>query len=309
MRKSITLSNTNKKIIESKREELKLLIARFSNGKDIFDTTIPGVSVFCISSPNPPACLIYEPCLCMAAQGAKLITLAGESYVYDAKHYLIASINLPTMAQVIHASKDNPYYGFKLRLHPGEIAQLMIESGFDISQSAPLQRGIALGKVDYPLLDAVSRLISLLDSPKDIQILAPLIKKEIIYRLLSGPQGSRLMQLSISGSPTNRMAKAITWIMENFESKIKIENLADIANMSTSAFHKHFRRMTAMSPLQYQKVLRLQEARKMMLSDSADVATAAYKVGYESATQFNREYKRLFGDSPRREIMKQLRAV
>ena len=139
MRKSITLSNINKKIIESKREELKLLIARFSNGKEIFDTTIPGVSVFCISSPNPPACLIYEPCLCMAAQGAKLITLAGESYVYDAKHYLIASINLPTMAQVIHASKDNPYYGFKLRLHPGEIAQLMIESGFDISQSAPLQ--------------------------------------------------------------------------------------------------------------------------------------------------------------------------
>ena len=185
----------------------------------------------------------------------------------------------------------------------------MIESGFNISQPNSLHRGIALGEVNFPILDAVCRLVSLLDYPQDIQVLAPMIKKEIIYRLLSGPQGSRLMHLSMAGSPASRMAKAITWIMENFESKIKIENLAGIANMSTSAFHKHFRKMTAMSPLQYQKILRLQEARKMMLSDSADVATAAYRVGYESATQFNREYKRLFGDSPRREVMKQLRAV
>lgn len=301
--------NDNRNRVESKRDELKSLIARFTNGKEIFDTIIPGVSVFCISSPNKPACLIYEPCLCMAAQGAKLITLAGESYVYDADNYLIASVNLPTMAQVIRASKENPYYGFKLKLDPREIAQVMIESGFNISQPNSLHRGIALGEVNFPILDAVCRLVSLLDYPQDIQVLAPMIKKEIIYRLLSGPQGSRLMHLSMAGSPASRMAKAITWIMENFESKIKIENLAGIANMSTSAFHKHFRKMTAMSPLQYQKILRLQEARKMMLSDSADVATAAYRVGYESATQFNREYKRLFGDSPWREVMKQLRAV
>lgn len=295
--------------IDLKRNELKNLIARLTIGKELFDTEISGMSVFCISDSDKPACIIYEPCLCMAAQGAKLVTVSNESYTYDAQRYLIASINLPTMAQVVHASKENPYYGFKLKLEAQEIAQVMIESGLNISQSESPERGIAIGKVELPLLDAVCRLVSLLDTPKDIRVLAPLIKKEIIYRLLAGEQGLRLMQLSVAGSPTNRMAQAIVWLKENFAKKIKIENLANISNMSVSAFHKHFREMTAMSPLQYQKILRLQKARQMMLSDCTDVATAAYDVGYESATQFNREYKRLFGDSPRREVKTHLKAV
>ncbi len=291
-------------------DSLKKYIARFTKGQDLFETAVPNMSLFCVSEPNMPACLIYEPCLCMAAQGAKRVILAGETYTYDSGRYLIASVDLPAMAQVANASKAKPYYGFKLRLDPREIAQVMLESGAGVG-GAPDQpeRGIAIGELTFPLLDAVCRLVSLLDSPSDIPILSPLVQKEIIYRLLSGPQGYRLRQLATAGSSTSRMAKAIGFLKGNFEEKVKIEELAGLAKMSVSAFHKHFKEMTAMSPLQYQKLLRLQEARRLMLSGDIDVATAAYQVGYESATQFNREYKRLFGESPRRDVYRQRLAV
>ena len=306
MKKTLKQAELTRKGLTLKRDELKKLIARLTNGKELHDTAVPNMSVFCIAEPNKPACLVYEPCLCVAAQGAKLVTLAGESYIYDENRYLIASVNLPTMAQVIHASEKNPYYGFKLKLDAGEIARVMLESGAAARRNEQAGRGIALGETDLPLLDAICRLVGLLERPEDIPMLSPLIQKEIIYRLLCGSQGARLRMLATAGSPSSRIAQSIGWLKSNFGEKIKIESLAGKAGMSVSAFHKHFREMTAMSPLQYQKILRLQEARRLMISEGIDVASAAYGVGYESATQFNREYKRLFGEPPRRDIQRQV---
>lgn len=306
MKKSIKHAESCKNAVEAQRARLKNIIARLTEGKELGATSVPNMSLFCITKPNRPASLVYEPCMCLAAQGAKLITLAGESYIYDEKRYLIASVNLPTMAQVIHASPKNPYYGFKLKLEPREIAQVMLEGDAPAGKHIQPERGIALADVDAPLLDAICRLAELLDRPEDIPVLSPLIQKEIIYRLLRGPQGFRLRQLATSGSPTNRIAQSIGWLKTNFSEKMKIEELAGKAGMSVSAFHKHFREMTAMSPLQYQKTLRLQEAKRLMVAEDMDAATAAYNVGYESATQFSREYKRLFGDPPRRDIQRQV---
>lgn len=306
MKNNLKHAKITKRDIKDKRERLKNIIARLTNEKELDDTVVPNMSLFCITKPNRPACLVYEPCLCMAAQGAKLVTLAGESYVYDENRYLIASVNLPTMAQVIHASEKSPYYGFKLKLDPGEIAQVMLEGDGDVGKRGQPERGIALADVDAPLLDAVCRLAELLDRPEDITMLSPLIQKEIIYRLLRGPLGFRLRQLATSGSPTNRIARSIGWLKANFSGKMKIEELAGRTGMSVSAFHKHFREMTAMSPLQYQKMLRLHEAKRLMISEDMDAATAAYNVGYESSTQFNREYKRLFGAPPRRDVQRQI---
>ncbi len=309
MTKSPNTADSNRKEIAAKRKALKDMIARYASGREIYETPVPNMSVFCVGKPNTPSCLIYEPCLCIAAQGAKLVSVANESFLYDSRHYLVASITLPVSVQIVRSSKDKPYYGFKLKLDPKEIAQIMFESGMQTEKSAQPSMGVVLGKINAQILDAACRLVSLLDTPSDIPILSPIIQKEIIYRILSGPQGFLLKQLAVSGSPTSRMARSIGWLKNNFSHKIKIGALANIANMSVSAFHKHFREMTAMSPLQYQKILRLQKARSLMTSEDMDAATAAYHVGYESPTQFNREYKRMFGESPRRDVRKHFAAI
>ena len=296
-------NNYEQRRLSETRERLANLIARFSNGGERFETEVPNMSIFSIKKPESPTYLLYEPGLCIAAQGAKRVTLSGHSYVYDRNHYLITSVNLPTMAQVIDASEKSPYLGFKLNLPPRELARVMLEyKPSSDSKSCP-DRGIALGLLDFPLADAACRLVSLLESPEDIPMLSPLIQKEIIYRLLSGPQGDSLRQFFISGNPANRITESIAWLRENFTSRVSIGDLAAKAKMSVSAFHKHFRKMTAMSPVQYRKILQLQEAKRLMIAENMDVASAAYTVGYESATQFGREYKRLFGNSPRRDIL------
>lgn len=245
---------------------------------------------------------MYEPGICMVAQGSKRVLLGDDTYVYDGHHYLITSVNLPTVVQIIDASPGKPYFGLKLKLDLREVSQLMVDSNLPPPRAQQSGRGMATGEVTLPLLIAFQRLINLPAEQKDIPILAPLIQREIIYRLLVGEQGAHLRQIASMGSQGYQIAQAIDWLKGNFTLPLRIDDLAKQVNMSTSTFHHHFRALTAMSPLQYQKWLRLNEARRLMLSENQDASTAAFQVGYESPSQFSREYGRLFGAPPLRDI-------
>ncbi|HTZ18190.1 MAG TPA: AraC family transcriptional regulator [Dissulfurispiraceae bacterium] len=277
-------------------------IARWTDKSDRIETAIPGLILAKRDEPSEPVGILYEPCICVIAQGAKRVLLGDDAYVYDAHHFLLTSVDLPTVVQVINASQEKPYLGLVLRLDQREISQLMVDSNLPPPRMQQSSRGMATGEVTRPLLTAIQRLIDLLDEPMDIPILAPIIKREIFYRLLVGDQGARLRQIASSGSQSNQIARAIDWLKDNFTQPLRIDDLATQVNMSTSTFHHHFRSLTAMSPLQYQKWLRLNEARRLMLADRVDATTAAFQVGYESPSQFSREYNRLFGDSPLRDI-------
>lgn len=247
---------------------------------------------------------MYEPSLCMVAQGAKRVQLGDDTYVYDAHHYLITSVHLPTVVQVTEASPEKPYLGLRLTFDMREVAQLMADSNLPPPRTQQSSRGMATGEVTLALVSAMQRLVDLLADERDIPILAPVIQREIVYRLLTGDQGARLRQISAAGSQSQQIARAIEWLKGNFDQPLKIDDLAQRALMSTSTFHHHFRSMTALSPLQYQKQLRLQEARRLMLAERLDAATAAFQVGYESPSQFSREYSRLFGAPPLKDVTK-----
>ncbi len=277
-------------------------IARWTDKGDRYETGIPGLSLHQRSEPSPPVSIMYEPRICMIAQGAKRVLLGDETYVYDPQHFLITSVDLPTVVQVIHASLEKPYLGLVLRLDQREIAQLLLDSNLPMPRPQQSSRGMATGEVTLPLLTAFHRLLDLLSEPKDIPILAPIIQREILYRLLVGDQGVRLRQMASAGSQSQQIASAVHWLKGNFTLPLRIDDLAAQVNMSTSTFHHHFRAVTAMSPLQYQKWLRLNEARRLMLTENQDAAAAAFQVGYESPSQFSREYCRLFGNAPLRDI-------
>jgi AraC-like DNA-binding protein len=277
-------------------------IARWTDKGDQPTTAIPGLSLFQRIAPTPPASFMFEPRICVIAQGAKRVLLGDETYVYDPQHFLITSVDLPTVAQVINASREKPYLGIILKIDQREISQLMVDSNLPPPRPQKSSRGMATGDVTLPMLSTFQRLIELLDEPKDIPILAPIIQREIFYRLLVGDQGVRLRQMASAGSQSQQIARAIDWLKSNYTQPLRIDDLAAQVNMSTSTFHHHFRAVTAMSPLQYQKWLRLNEARRIMLAENQDATTAAFQVGYESPSQFSREYGRLFGAPPLRDI-------
>lgn len=277
-------------------------IARLTEQGELHTTAIPGLSLFRRTEPTEPVTGMYQPSICLVAQGAKRVKLGDETFVYGAQNYLITSVHLPTVVQIINASPEKPYLGLRLTFNLGEIAQLMADSQLPPPRTQQSNRGMATGEVTLPLLTAFSRLIDLLDEQKDIPMLAPIIQREIIYRLLVGDQGTRLRQIASVGSQSHQIARAIDWLKTNFTQPLKIDDLAAQANMSSSTFHHHFQSMTALSPLQYQKQLRLQEARRLMLAEYLDAATAGFQVGYESPSQFSREYSRLFGAPPLRDI-------
>jgi AraC-like DNA-binding protein len=277
-------------------------IARLTEKEELFTTAVPGLSMFRRDEPTEPITGMYEPSICLVAQGAKRVLLGDDTYVYDAHHYLITSVHLPTVVQIIEASREKPYLGLRLMLDLREISQLMADSNLPPPRTQQSSRGMATGEVTLPLLTAFQRLIDLLAEEQDIPILAPVIQREIIYRLLVGDQGARLRQIASAGSQSHQIARAIDWLKGNFTQPLRIDDLATQARMSTSTFHHHFRTMTALSPLQYQKQLRLQEARRLMLAERMDAANAAFQVGYESPSQFSREYNRLFGAPPLRDI-------
>ena len=283
-------------------EALGTSIARWTEQGDQPMTAIPGVSLSRRDAPTQPTSHMYEPIMCVIAQGAKRVLLGDDTYVFDAHHFLITSLDLPTVVQIIQASREKPYLSLRLQLDQREMAQLMVDSQLPPPRAQQSSRGMATGAVTVPLLSACHRLLDLLTTPQDIPILAPLIQREILYRLLVGEQGARLRQIASAGSQSHQIAQAITWLKQHYTRPLRIEDLAAHAHMSHSTFHQHFRALTAMSPLQYQKWLRLHEARRLMLMERLDAATAAFEVGYESPSQFSREYHRVFGAPPLRDI-------
>ena len=272
-------------------------------------TAYAPLTVYRFESPTELTSYLQEPSVCLIVQGRKRVVLGNEEYFYDKDHYLITSVDLPIVAQIIEASKDMPYIGLTLRLDKKQIAQMMIDDHISSSLKRTADRGLAVSRLELPLAKAILRLVELLDHPEDIAILAPLIQQEIVYRLLTGKQGRRLQQSSMMGSHSHQIARAIDWLKENYAKSFKVDELASLSGMSTSSLHQHFREMTAMSPLQFQKRLRLNEARQRMLMEQKDATTAAFEVGYESPSQFSREYSRLFGAPPSRDIKRLLESA
>lgn len=245
---------------------------------------------------------VHTPSLCIIAQGTKEIRLAQEHFKYGPTEYLLTSIDLPITGQVVEASPEAPYLAITLEFTASEILEVLHVSQLDIIQERKAKPGMSVNQIEGSLLDAVIRLTRLLDHPTDIPILAPLIKKEIIYRLLQGNQGSALKQMAVEGSVHYLIHKATQYILQHYQQPFRIEDLAKIANLSVSSFHRQFKEATSMSPIQFQKQLRLQEARRLLFNESADAADVAFRIGYESPSQFSREYSRMFGFPPKEDI-------
>lgn len=283
-------------------EKLAKHIEKWANGANQYDTEIPGLRFSRWATPTPPTSYTHNPSICLIAQGRKRVLLGEDSFVYDANHFLISSVDLPIIANIIEASEDKPYLGVIMELDLTEISQLIVDSELTFNQSKEAQKGIAVGELSEPLLDAFLRLIELLDEGQSIKILAPIIKREIFYRLLITEQGARLNQIVTAGSHSHQITKAIDWLKNNFVKPLSVSELAAYSGMSKSAFYTHFRSMTSMTPLQFQKKLRLSEARRLMLTENLDAMATTFKVGYESPSQFSREYSRLFGAPPSKDI-------
>ncbi|ELP2657531.1 AraC family transcriptional regulator [Vibrio parahaemolyticus] len=283
-------------------QKLAKLIDRWAGNANQYDTPISGLRFSRWTTPTPPTSYTHNPSICLIAQGRKRVLLGEESFIYDANHFLISSVDLPIIANIIEASEEQPYLGLIMELDLTEISQLIVDSELAFTQSKEAQKGIAVGELSESLLDAFVRLAELLDEGQNIKILAPIIKREIFYRFLMSEQGTRLHQIVTAGSHSHQIAKAIDWLKNNFVKPLSVGDLASYTGMSKSSFYTHFRSMTSMTPLQFQKKLRLSEARRLMLTENLDAMAATFKVGYESPSQFSREYSRLFGAPPSKDI-------
>jgi AraC-like DNA-binding protein len=261
----------------------------------------PGLFLYRFSSPSGPRYGVTEPSFCVIAQGSKEVLLGKERYRYDASHYLLVSAQLPVAGHVVDASKAQPYLAVRLVLDPAVVTEVLIEAGLHASGMDDAIKVMAVSRLDVNLLDAVVRVVRLLDSPGDYRMLAPLAAREIIYRLCLGEQGGRLRQIAVSGGRAHRIARAIELLRTNHDKPLRIAGLARQLGMSVSGLHHHFKAATGMSPLQFQKQFRLQEARRLLLAGDVDAATAGYRVGYDDASHFSREYRRLFGEPPLRD--------
>jgi AraC-like DNA-binding protein len=288
--------------IQSNREELIERMARIlpeDGAFEVFDGFFLARSSKPMESVNP----LYQPAFCFVAQGGKRVLLGEEVFWYDPGHYLIFTVDLPVVFQIEEASEERPYFGCRLNLDPSLVASVMMESGFETKKGDASVKAIGVSPVDADLLGAVVRLTRLLDTPGGRKVLAPLITREIVYRLLAGGEGARLGHLLAStGGDTRRISRAIGRLREHFNEPLKIEETARELGMSVSGFHHHFKSVTAMSPLQFQKQIRLQEARRLMLGEDLDAASAGFRVGYEDPSYFSRDYKKLFGAPPQRDI-------
>ncbi|WP_236014955.1 AraC family transcriptional regulator [Geomonas anaerohicana] len=288
--------------MEAALETMKESLARWTKVDNLSQSSVPALWFFRENGPTEPTSAVYEPCVCLVVQGAKRVQLGAEQYVYNDRQYLITSVNLPTFVQVVEASRERPLLGLKLTFDIQQVSQMLVDSNFPHDRAQQSRHGMATSEITLPLVTAFQRLIDLLDEERDIPMLAPIIEKEIIYLLLVGEQGARLRQIAAAGSQSQQIARAVEWLKDNYAQQLRIDEMASQARMSPSSFHSHFRTLTALSPLQYQKHLRLHEARRLMLADSLDAAAAAFQVGYESPSQFSREYNRLFGAPPLRDI-------
>lgn len=280
------------------------ILARHTASDGIHPSAIPGVGLIRTSTPTMPMPVVYEPTLCLVAQGRKRAVLGTTSYVYDAAQYLVASVDLPVMGSVIEASAQRPYLCLVLDLDMARLSELALRQPAPSEEAGSPARGIALSQTTPELLDAAVRLASLLDAPQDIAELAPLVQREIFYRLLTGPGNGLVRQLAQADSRLNQIARAIAWIRGRYTEAWSIDAVADVAGMSRSSLHAHFKAVTSMSPLEFRTQLRLQEARRMMVAEAMDAASAGFQVGYESPSQFSRDYGRAFGLPPAKDAQR-----
>jgi AraC-like DNA-binding protein len=285
------------------RTHLAARIARWTAGSELHATAISGLSVYRHVDTGGLVSCLMEPAIAVPVQGAKRAFLGSEVYAYNSRNFLITSLELPMVLQVAEVSPASPYLSAVLRLDARVIGELMMEGKLPSPDRLPLlQRSIVLGETTVALLEAFDRLVGLLDEPELIPVLAPMMQREIFYRVLRSDAGRHLWQMASIGSQSQRIGRAIEWLKANFQEPLRIEELASRVEMSASRFHHHFRHFTSMSPLQFQKWLRLTEARRLMVTQGMDASTAAYRVGYGNPSQFSREYNRQFGAPPRRDV-------
>jgi len=284
------------------RKDLASKIAAHIRADGIEATAVPGLSLYRKSAPTQCTSAAYEPALIVFVQGEKRIIVGGTTLEVNESTFLLTSIDMPVVSQVTKASREEPILAMMLKLEMPAVREILSQEEFRAPEVVSGTRGMAVGESSVELLDACSRLLDLLDAPQDIPFLSNLIQREVIYRLLRGPRGENLRAIATLGEQSNRTAKAVAWLRENYAKPLRVEDLASVAQMGVSTLHHHFRSLTAMSPLQYQKQLRLHTARVRMLTDGMDAASAAFEVGYESPSQFSREYSRFFGQPPMRDI-------
>lgn len=288
--------------LDAQQAELADRVARLTPCEGLHGSGIPGLTLIRFDHPSQPLPAVYEPSLCVVVQGRKQARLADELYVYDPLHYLLVSMSLPMLGQIIEASPAQPYLCLRIDIDPRLIGELLLQVGPKIAPAASRGRALMLARSSAPLLDAVLRLVRLHDTPDEAAVLAPLALREIHYRVLMGELGGRLRALCETDGQAQRIARAIEQIRTRYTEPLRVEALAEAAHMSVSSLHHRFKTVTNLSPLQYQKQLRLQEARRLMLAEGLEAGAAGYRVGYESASQFSREYRRLFGAPPKEEV-------
>jgi AraC-like DNA-binding protein len=282
--------------------ELASQIASLIGNEENRITEIPGVSLHRRTAPTAPCRTTYHPGIIVVAQGSKRVNLGKSCFTYDEAHYLLTAVDLPIVSWVAEATQQLPCLVLSFRLDIAMVRELISRDEIHVADAPARSSAMSIGETTPKFLSACSRLLDLLNSPQDIPFLSGLIKREIIYRILRGPEGARLKSVATLGDQSHRTAKAIAWIAANYAKTLRVEELAELSSMGVSTLHHHFRILTSMSPLQYQKQLRLQSARNLMLNNGMDAASAAFEVGYESPTQFNREYSRFFGQPPIRDI-------
>ncbi|MFE0624836.1 AraC family transcriptional regulator N-terminal domain-containing protein [Priestia aryabhattai] len=290
------------KQITKQQNDLAEFLELYTGQDGFYDTAIPFLRIARQSNITEPDYSVYKPSLFIVVQGVKEVTLAQEQFRYGPAHYLVASVGLPASARVIEASSEMPYLSLRIEFTASQILEVLNDSEIQVDPTEKTKRAIYVSQIESSLLDAVIRLVHLLDNPKDIPVLSPLFVKEILYRVLQGPHGTILKQTAIEGSHTHRIKEVIEYITNNYHEAFKVQELAEIANMSVASLYRHFKEVTALSPLQFQKQLRLQQAQHLLLSESTDATDVAFRVGYESPSQFSREYSRLFGLPPREDI-------
>jgi AraC-like DNA-binding protein len=302
MKSRKTDASLQSELVYELRSALAQSIALRLGSAEKMTTAVPGLSLAQRTGPTAPCAVTYQPGLIVMAQGRKRVELGSNTFIYDESRYLLTSLDLPTVSQVVEASKDRPALAFALKLELPMVREILTREDVPIPELPPDSPAITTAEITAELLSACCRLMDLLDTPQHIPFLSGLIQREIIYHILQGAEGARLRAIATLGEQSHRIAQAITWLKSNYEKPLRVEELAQMARMGVSTFHHHFREMTAMSPVQYQKQLRLQAARTRMLTDGFDASSAAIEVGYESVSQFNREYSRLFGQPPMRDI-------
>lgn len=290
----------SKRRVEEIRNYLVHKILNLLEDRELVKTQVPGLFLSRSDNATAPTSYILPASLCLVLQGAKRVFLGKEVYVYDANHFLITSVDLPVTAQVIDASKEKPYIGLRLEIDVSVLSELIVDLGLD-GEDMRTYKGIAVGEVDGKLLDAFRRMVELLEEPHHIPTLAPMVHREILYRLLMCEQRNRLLQIAVAGTRGYQLMRAVEHLKRNFAKDLDVRELANSVGMSVASFYRHFQRMMGMTPLQYLKKLRLCEARKLIL-EGFDVTSVAYQVGYESLSHFSKDYKSFFGVLPSQDL-------